>query len=454
MEQSAKSNTLVVGVDDKISAGKAFLLGLQHVLAMDLYIAPIIIAGLLSLNATDTSFFIQMCFIGTGIATLIQTGFGLRLPVVQGPSYVPIGAMGAIGSKLGLGAMTGSLIPGALLMMLLGMPLKWFAKAVRRMIPPLVGGTVILIVGISLMPTGMNNIYRAEGNLWTNILIAAVSAGVLIICMLLGRQSKKLGTVSRLISVIVAIVAGTLFASMFGKVDFSRVAEADAFSIPSFFPFGAPEFNLSAIVTMMFVYFIILIETTGTWFVISSITGKELTDERLNRAAAGEGLGCFVGSLFGGTPMTGYSSNAGLIAVTGVGSRMAIMAGGGILIALGLMPKLSAAITCIPEPVINGIFGVVCVAIVVNGLKVIQFVDLDERAMMIIGVPILLTMAVTVLPDGALKGLPDFAVYVLSSGITVGALAALILNLVIPSGKHKAAAEGTLVASGGEQTAS
>ncbi|WP_019419439.1 nucleobase:cation symporter-2 family protein [Paenibacillus sp. OSY-SE] len=444
MEQPAKTNTLVVGVDDKISMGKAFILGLQHVLAMDLYIAPIIIAGLLSLSAADTSFFIQMCFLGTGIATLIQTGFGLRLPVVQGPSYVPIGAIGAIGSKLGLGAMTGSLIPGALLMILLGMPLKWFAKAVRRVIPPLVGGTVILIVGISLMPTGMNNIYRAPGDLWTNILIAAVSAGVLIACMLLGRQSRGLGTVSRLISVIVAIVVGTVVASFLGTVDFAPVADADWVSLPSFFPFGAPVFDLSAILTMMFVYFIILIETTGTWFVISSITGKELTDERLNRAAAGEGLGCFVGALFGGTPMTGYSSNAGLIAVTGVGSRMAIMAGGGILIALGLMPKLSAAITCIPEPVINGIFGVVCVAIVVNGLKVIQFVDLDERAMMIIGVPILLTMAVTVLPQGALDGLPDFAVYVLSSGITVGALAALILNLLIPSGKQKAQQESVL----------
>lgn len=444
MEQPAKSNTLVVGVDDKISMGKAFILGLQHVLAMDLYIAPIIIAGLLSLSAADTSFFIQMCFLGTGIATLIQTGFGLRLPVVQGPSYVPIGAIGAIGSKLGLGAMTGSLIPGALLMILLGMPLKWFAKAVRRVIPPLVGGTVILIVGISLMPTGMNNIYRAPGDLWTNIFIAAVSAGVLIACMLLGRQSKGLGTVSRLVSVIVAIVVGTVAASFLGKVDFAPVAEADWISLPSFFPFGAPVFDVSAILTMVFVYFIILIETTGTWFVISSITGKELTDERLNRAAAGEGLGCFVGALFGGTPMTGYSSNAGLIAVTGVGSRMAIMAGGGILIALGLVPKLSAAITCIPEPVINGIFGVVCVAIVVNGLKVIQFVDLDERAMMIIGVPILLTMAVTVLPQGALDGLPDFAVYVLSSGITVGALAALILNLLIPSGKKNTHQESAL----------
>lgn len=139
--------------------------------------------------------------------------------------------------------------------------------------------------------------------------------------------------------------------------------------------------------------------------------------------------------------MTGYSSNAGLIAVTGVGSRMAIMAGGIILLLLGLVPKLSTAITCIPEPVINGIFGVVCVAIVVNGLKVIQLIDLDERAMMIIGVPVLLTMAVTVLPKDALVGLPDFAVYILSSGITVGAIAALVLNLIIPGGRAASAKE-------------
>lgn len=121
----------------------------------------------------------------------------------------------------------------------MGLPLKWFAKAVRRVIPPLVGGTVILIVGISLMPVGMSNIYGAEGDLWTNVLIAAVSAGALIICMLLGRRSKGLGTVSRLISVIVAIVVGTITASFFGTVDFTPVAEADLLAIPSFFPFGA-----------------------------------------------------------------------------------------------------------------------------------------------------------------------------------------------------------------------
>ena len=439
MEQHRESARLVVGVDEKISVSKAFLLGLQHVLAMDLYIAPIIIAGLLTLDPSSTSFFIQMCFLATGIGTLIQTGFGLRLPVVQGPSYVPIGALAAIGGKLGLNAMIGSLIPGALLMALLGYPLQWFAKAVRKCIPPLVGGTVIMIVGISLMPTGMGNIYHAEGDIWNNILIAAISAGVLVVCMLLGTRAKVAGTFFRLVSVLLAIFVGTVAAAFFGTVDFSPVKDAPWLSLPKLFPYGAPVFDISAVLTMLFVYLIIMIETTGTWFVVSTVTGSELTEKRLNRAAAGEGLGCFVGALFGGTPMTGYSSNAGLIAVTGVASRMAIMAGGIILVVLGLVPKLSAIITCIPEPVINGIFGIVCVAIVANGIKVIQHISIDDRSMMVIGVPILLTIAVTVLPKEALNGVPDFVNYVLSSGITVGALATVVLNLIIPGGRQKQA---------------
>lgn len=425
-------NSIIIGVDDKVSFSKAFVLGLQHVLAMDLYIAPIIIAGLLSLSAANTSYFVQMCFLATGFATLIQTGIGIRLPVVQGPSYVPIGAIAAIGSKLGLGAIAGSLIPGAIIITLLGYPLKWFAKSVRRIIPPLVGGTVIIIVGIALMPTGLNNIFLAEGDFGDNVIIGAVSAGVLVICMLLGRRLAGIGTFFRLVSVIIAIIAGTITAAFLQGVDFSPVKDASWFSLPSLFPFGKPVFDMNAIITMILVYLIILMETTGTWFVISSVTGKELNDERLNRASAGEGLGCLVGSLFGSTPMTGYSSNAGLLAITGVASRMVVLMSGAILVCLGLIPKLSTAITCIPEPVINGIFGIVCVAIVTNGMKVIQPILIDDRNMIVIGVPILLTIAVTIMPKEVLTAVPDWANYILSSGITVGALATVLLNLLIP----------------------
>lgn len=437
MKHQKNNSEVLVGIDEKISVGRSILLGLQHVLAMDLYIAPIIIAGLLALDTSNTTFFVQMCFLTAGVATIIQTGFGIKLPVVQGPSYVPIGALAAIGGKLGLGAIYGSLIPGAILIALLGYPLKVFAKTVVKIIPPLVGGTVIVIVGISLMPNAFNSIYTSPGNLGHNVIVAAVSAGVLVACMILGKQAKRFGTFFRLVSVILAIIAGTITARLFGKIDFSAVSDAAWFSLPKLFPFGAPIFDMSAILTILFIYLIILIETTGTWFVVSKVTDSELTEQRLNKASFGEGLGCFVSSLFGGTPMTGYSSNAGIIAITGVASRMAILAAGAILIALGLMPKLSALIISIPEPVINGIFGIVCVAIVMNGFKVIQHVVVDDRNMMVIGIPILLAIGVTVLPKDILYSLPDFANYLLSSGTGIGAISAVVLNLIIPHEKPK-----------------
>lgn len=433
MNEQGQKSSILVGVDEKVSFKTSVLLGMQHVLAMDLYLAPIIIAGLLSLSTENTTFFIQMCFLAAGLATIIQTTIGLRLPVVQGPSYVPIGALAAIGGNLGMGAVVGSLLPGALLIAVLGRPLKVFAHIVRKIIPATVAGTVIVIVGISLMPIPFKGIYTAPGSIGHNALVAFVSTTVLIICILLGKKGKGFGTFFRLVSVVLAIIAGTITATLFGTVDFSPVKDAAWFSLPSFFPFGKPIFDINAILTMIFIYIVILIETTGTWFVVSTVTNEELTEKRLNRASFGEGLGCFVGSLFGGTPMTGYSSNAGLIAITGVASRRVVLVAGFILVGLGLIPKLSTLITCIPGPVINGIFGVVCIAIVMNGLKVIQHITIDDRNMIVIGMPILLTIGATILPAEILNSMPDFLNYILSSGTAVGAIAAVVLNLIIPN---------------------
>lgn len=433
MENETKNTNDFVGINEKIGWGRAFLLGTQHVLAMDLYIAPIIIAGMLALG-NDTSFFIQMCFLAAGIATLIQTLGGLKLPVVQGPSYIPIGALGAIGSKLGLGAVFGALLPGALLIALLGYPLKVFAKTVKKIIPPLVGGTVIVIVGISLMPTAFGSLY--EGDVKSNIIISSVTATILVALMLLGRKNGGAGTFFRLTSVVIAITIGTIVAMMFGSVSFAKVAEAKWFSLPTAFPFGKPEFNLQAVLTMVFIYFIILIETTGTWFVVGTVTNEKLNEKRLNKGAVGEGLGCLVGGVVGSTPMTGYSSNAGIIALTKVASKRAIIAAGIILVLLGLMPKLAALITCVPLTVINAIFGIVCVAIIMNGLKVIQKVTINDRNMMVIGIPILLTIGTMGIPADVMNSVPPFVNYILSSGTAVGAIAVLILNLIIPASKE------------------
>ncbi|MFV0422444.1 nucleobase:cation symporter-2 family protein [Oleidesulfovibrio sp.] len=423
---------LTVGVDDPVSPLKAFALGLQHVLAMDVYIAPFVMAGILSLTVTETASFIQMTFVAAGIATLIQAGFGIRLPVMQGPSYVPIGALASIGNSLGLGAMFGSLLPGALIMTLLGRPLKVFSKIVRYFIPPLVGGTVIVIVGIALMPVALKGCYGYYGDPANNAIVALVSAAVLVMLTVMGARPGKVNQMVRMSSVVMSMVAGTLTASMFGMVDFGSVAAAPWVALPAIFPFGTPEIDLSATLTLFFIYLVVLVETTGTWFAVEAVTGAKLDDDRINGGTFGEGMGCFLGAMLGGTPVTGYSTNAGIIAITGVASRWAIMAGGVILLVLGMVPKLMNVIASIPGPVISGVFAVICVVIAMNGFRVVRNVKLTERNMLVMGLPILLTLAAVFMPEELRNKLPDLVRYLVESGIAVGAVSAVVFNLVLP----------------------
>ena len=175
-----------------------------------------------------------------------------------------------------------------------------------------------------------------------------------------------------------------------------------------------------------------MIHTTGTWFTVSKVTDEHLDDKRLNGGAFGEGLGCFLGSFFGGTPVTGYSSNAGIIAITGVKSRKPIIAGGVILILLGMMPKLMNVIASIPSVVINSVFAILCVVIMMNGFKVIKEVPFTERNMLVIGVSIMLALFAVLMPANILNGLPNLVTYFVSSGTAIGAITALVLNLILP----------------------
>lgn len=438
---NGKEVNLIVGIDEKIPIPRAIVLGVQHILAMDLYVMPSILALLLSLDITTKSLLIQTLFIASGIATIIQTSWGIKLPVIQGPSYAPLGALAAIGGKVGLAGMIGSLIPGAILLTIFGKPLKVFSKFIQKCVPPVVAGTVILVVGIALMPVAFEGIFAYEpGNLQAlsnNVITGAVTAILMVAFVMIGiRFDKGFGRYIRISSVILSIVCGTILASFLNGVDFSSVSSAPWLALPALFPFGMPTFDLNAILIMCFIYFIVLIETTGTWFTVGAVTGVELDEERLNGGAAGEGIGCLVGTLFGGTPLTGYSVNAGVISLTGVASRMAIIAGGVILILLGMIPKLMNIIACIPGPVISGVFSIVAVVVAMNGFRVVKQAEIDERNIMVIGIPILLALSCSFIPKDFLYSLPSLLSYLFSSGIAVGALSALVMNLAIPLEKN------------------
>lgn len=254
----------------------------------------------------------------------------------------------------------------------------------------------------------------------------------MLIFMRLGSFQSSLGRILSIGSVIYAIVLGTIVASLFGHVDLSPVGTAPWFSIPKLFPYGPPKFDLNASLVMTFILLIVLVESIGTWFTYTALSGETMDNQRIDRGVIGEGLGCLIGTLFGGMPVTSYGSNSGVLAVTKVFSRYAALGAGVIAIAMALCPKLMYLIAVIPSSVIWGIYAVICVAVVMSGLASIRVYPFSERNNLVVGVSILTTIGASLLPPQLVNSLPSLISYVLGSAIIVGALTAIILNLIIP----------------------
>ncbi|MEK4344882.1 uracil-xanthine permease family protein [Paenibacillus sp. FSL P4-0184] len=437
-----KSQLLTVLPDEKVSFGKSIILGFQHVLAMDVYVVPFLIAMLIGLQPNQSSALIQSTFIAAGLATIVQTYFCMKLPIAQGPSYVPLGAIVSIyaasgGGELGWSSVLGASLIGAVLVIILGY-VGIFNKIVKNFIPPIVGGTIIFIVGLSLLPVAIrDNIYGASGaSINQNVLLALISAGTLLLFVILGSMFRNKGSIFRIISVMMALVVGCISANLMGVLDFSAISKANWFSMPriAFVDFGF-SFNFSAIITMVIIYLVLLAETTGTWFAVSNVINKPLTDQHINKGVIGEGIGCLIASALGSTPVTGYSTNAGIISITGVASRRVFLAVGGWFVLFGCSGKLAALISSIPSAVIGGVFAIVCGIIAINGVQVMKNVTIGEKEMYIIAIPMIITLALVLIPGDYLHSLPSFVQYLLGSPILAASLAAILLNKLLPSGK-------------------
>ncbi len=427
--------------EDRLPPVQAALLGLQHALVMDVYVVPFLIGSLLGLGPSHTATLIAAGFLAAGLATLLQSQLCLRMPLVQGPSYVPIGAVVAIasasgGGMAGLGAVFGALLPGAVLVALVGWPARVFHRMVETLVPPLVGGAIIVVVGITLIPVGIQaDILSARdpSRLGGDILLAAVSAALSVGAGIAGIGLGRRGNWLRVGSVMVALAGGSLLGWMMGRLDTGAVALAPWFSRPHL---AGLDFRLQfapgAILTMLLIYAVVLAETTGTWFAVAAVTGQRLGARQFDRGALGEGLGCLGAALLGSLPVTGYASNAGIITLTGVASRSAFAAAGLVLIGFGLCGKLAALIASVPAPVIGGVFGVLCVVIVMNGLRVLAGLHMNERDRMVAGLPILLGLFACLLPPAFLLTLPKPAQYLLGSPTAFGAIGAVLVNLVLP----------------------
>ena len=364
----------------------------------------------------------------------------MKLPVAQGPSFIPIGAIVGIyaasgGGINGWGTVLGASLIASILVIILGFT-GIFNKLITTFVPTIVGGTIIFVVGLSLMPVALNdNIYNAAGaTVAQNICLALISGVALILCVMLGSMFGKKGRVFRIASVIIALIAGCIAASFMGVLNLSAVGEAKWFSFPQipFVDFNF-SFNPSAIITMVIIYVVLMAETTGTWFAVSNVIDKPLTEKNINRGVIGEGIGCLIASLLGTTPVTGYSTNAGIISITGVASRRVFIAAGAWFVLFGFSSKLSALISAVPSAVIGGVFVIVCGVIAISGLKVMKNEKIGEKEMYVIAVPMILTLALTLIPKDFLYSLPTVLQYLFNSPVATAAIAAILLNRLLPN---------------------
>lgn len=430
---------LLIGPDEKVPTGEAVLLGLQHVLAMDVYVPPIILGGLLAMGAADSTGLLQATFLACGIGTILQTAYFMKMPVSQGPSFVPLtaaaGVVLASGGLHGGGMSTlmGALLVGAILLILLGLS-GFFQKIINRLVPAVVGGTIITCVGLSLIPSALNdNIFEAKGDVYQNMELAGITAAILIICVAISIRFPRVQKLFKTGSIVIALLVGTAISASMGRFDASSVATAPWFSLPqrTIFHWGI-HFDMTAIFTFIIIYAILTTETTGTWFAMGAVTNHEITDKQWNRGIIGEGLSCLIATITGTTPVTGYSTNAGIISITGVASKIVFVAAGVWFIILGFCTKLSAFLAAIPAPVIGGVFAIITVTIMLNGLNVIRNLKVRESDLYIIGLPIVITIALVLIPQKIVHGAPQMVQYLLGSPVAMAAITAIVLNLIMP----------------------
>ncbi|WP_077213740.1 nucleobase:cation symporter-2 family protein [Bacillus dakarensis] len=414
-------------------------LGLQHVLAMyaGAIIVPLIVGGALGLTGEQLTYLVSIDILMCGVATILQVWknkfFGIGLPVVLGCTFTAVGPMIAIGGQFGISAIYGSIITSGIFIVLIA---KYFGKLVK-FFPPVVTGSVVTIIGLTLVPVAMNNIAGGQGSPdFGSLSNIGLAFGTLAIIIILNRFFDGF---IRSISILLGLLIGTITAAFMGKVNFSAVTEASWFHVAQPFYFGMPTFELTAIITMTLVALVSLVESTGVYFALSDICEEDLKEEDIAKGYRAEGLASVIGGLFNAFPYTTYSQNVGLIQLSGVRSLNVIYTAGFFLIAIGFVPKIGAVATIIPTAVIGGASVAMFGMVVAYGIKMLTKVDFtSQENLLIIACSVCMGLGVTVVPD-LFAQLPSGISILTSNGIVAGSLTAIILNLIFNVFKIKAA---------------
>jgi xanthine permease len=434
MAEQRPTSTRYVGdehpVNEVLPPGRMAAYGLQHVLAMyaGIIAVPIILATAIGLPEEQLVYIINASFLACGIATLVQTiGFwkvGVRLPIIMGTTFAAATPMIQIGNTYNLQAIYGAVIVAGVFVFLIS---PYFSRLIR-FFPPVVTGSVITIIGLSLMPVAAN--WAAGGNPdapdYASLGNITLASFVLLLILVI---TRFFGEFFGRISIMLGLVVGTIVAAALGVATFGSVGEAAWIEVTTPFNFGLPQFYLFPILSMVLVMLVTMMEATADTIAIGEITDRNIDQNRLARALRADGFGTAIGGILNAFPFATFSQNVGLVRFTGVKSRFVVATSGAILILMGLFPKLGAVIASIPLPVLGGAGLVLFGTVAAVGIQVLSRVDFnDNRNLVIVAVSLGFGLFPAVLP-GFYDDFPEGAQVVLGSGITAASISALLLNL-------------------------
>jgi NCS2 family nucleobase:cation symporter-2 len=422
---------LLYKVEDKPPVATSILLAAQHLLAAlgAIIAVPLVVGGVLGLSTQDMVVLVSAAMLVSGVVTIIQCRgvgpVGIRLPCVMGTSFTFVGVAIAIGFEHGVAGILGSALVASLVM-IIG---SFFMPVIRKLFPPVVTGTVVTLIGLTLIPVAVDWIAGGqvgqEGYASTSNLM--IGFFVLFLVIILSQFGRGIVSAS---AVVIGIVSGFILCMLFGLVDFTPVSQAALFSLPSPLHFGL-TFPISGIIGMSIAYLVTIIESTGDFLALSDVTKTKLTGKKLSRGILCDGLGSALASVFSTTPFSSFSQNVGIVGMTGVASRHVVAITGVMLVLAGLFPVLAALIVIIPLSVLGGAGLVMFAMIITAGVNILSKTAHSKRNGIIVAVGIGAGMAVTVRPE-LLANLPEFMKVIFASGITTGSLVALGLNLLLP----------------------
>ncbi|TXN22832.1 purine permease [Methylobacterium sp. WL9] len=408
------------------------LLGLQHVLVMyaGAVAVPLIVGRALKLAPEQIAMLVSADLFAGGLATLVQSwglpGVGVRMPVMMGVTFAAVTPMIAMGTspEIGLTGIYGAVIAAGLFAFLV-------APLIGRLLPlfpPVVTGTIILVIGVSLMKVGVN---WAAGGIGNPNYGAPVYLGIaaFVLCVIMAITRYGTGFVNSA-SVLIGIVVGMIVASFFGLVDLGHVATASWFDVVRPFAFGLPTFDPVSIVTLCIVMIVVMIESTGMFLALAEICADPVDEKRLTKGLRGDGLGTMIGGIFNTFPYTSFSQNIGLVGVTGVRTRTVAVVGGFIMLGLGLIPKLAAMVEAVPQCVLGGAGLVMFGMVGATGVRILGAVDFasNRNNLFVVAVSVGFGMIPLVAPT-FFKQMPHALHPLLESGILLCAISAVSLNL-------------------------